>query len=201
MIVIGDIHGCYNTLMALIDKLPHQNLCFVGDLVDRGPDSKKVVDFVMSNEYKCVLGNHEYMMIQEESNPYFQKMWLMNGGQKTTKSFNSDYKYAVDWFKTLPIYIEYNDFVITHSTAFRYWDIRESNPEYFMDMVLWNKDFHGPNNMEPLVNIFGHTPVDAPIYNEEYIMIDGGCGRPSGNSSLFAVDLDEYEFFIQPCIG
>ena len=45
MYIIGDVHGCYNTLMELIAKLPKDaKLCFVGDLIDRGPNSKDVVE-------------------------------------------------------------------------------------------------------------------------------------------------------------
>lgn len=58
MIVIGDVHGEYDMLMRLMDTLPHKNIIFVGDLIDRGPDSSKVVSFVKDNGYKCVVGNH-----------------------------------------------------------------------------------------------------------------------------------------------
>ena len=45
MYIIGDVHGCYNTLMALIAKLPkNAKLCFVGDFIGRGPNSKDVVE-------------------------------------------------------------------------------------------------------------------------------------------------------------
>ena len=47
--IIGDVHGHYNELISLINKLPNKidsKICFVGDLIDRGPDSKKVVDLV-----------------------------------------------------------------------------------------------------------------------------------------------------------
>ncbi|MCT7603919.1 metallophosphoesterase [Aliarcobacter butzleri] len=60
--IIGDVHGCYKSLIALIDKLPNKEkskICFVGDLVDRGMYSYEVVKFVMENNYDCVLGNHE----------------------------------------------------------------------------------------------------------------------------------------------
>ena len=62
MIIIGDVHGCYKTLIALIEKLPKdRNITFVGDLIDRGPGSKDVVEFVRKNNYRCVRGNHEDM--------------------------------------------------------------------------------------------------------------------------------------------
>ena len=62
--IIGDVHGEFDSLRLLTDKLPKDsNLIFVGDLVDRGKKSKEVVEFVKSNNYLCVLGNHEKMMI------------------------------------------------------------------------------------------------------------------------------------------
>lgn len=67
MIIIGDVHGGFDTLRKLVDKLPQdENICFVGDLIDRGPKSVEVVDFVIDNGFDCVLGNHEDLMIQAE---------------------------------------------------------------------------------------------------------------------------------------
>ncbi len=63
--VIGDVHGEYNKLLRLIQKLPaNAQVCFVGDLIDRGRDSAKVVKYVIDNQHKCTLGNHEIMMIK-----------------------------------------------------------------------------------------------------------------------------------------
>ena len=61
--IIGDVHGEFDK-KALKDKLPQNaNLVFVGDLVDRGKKSKEVIEFVKDNNYSCVLGNHEKMMM------------------------------------------------------------------------------------------------------------------------------------------
>jgi len=58
--VIGDIHGCINTLRALCEKIPSDaKIVFTGDLIDRGPNSRAVIDFVRSNNFDCVLGNHD----------------------------------------------------------------------------------------------------------------------------------------------
>jgi len=111
MIVIGDVHGEFNTLMSLLDILPQKDkLCFVGDLIDRGPDSKKVVDFLIDNGHHSVLGNHEEMIIRHH------ELWIANGGIETLKSFyeteeeididsflNSEY---IKWFDNLPLFIE-----------------------------------------------------------------------------------------------
>ena len=61
--VIGDVHGHYKTLLALTEKLPQNaKLIFVGDLIDRGPQSMEVVKFVRESGYLCVMGNHEHIM-------------------------------------------------------------------------------------------------------------------------------------------
>jgi serine/threonine protein phosphatase 1 len=62
--VIGDVHGEYQTLLSLLEKLPKEaKLVFVGDLTDRGSQSKEVVEFVRKNNHLCVMGNHEALMV------------------------------------------------------------------------------------------------------------------------------------------
>ena len=71
--VIGDIHGCYQDMMALLNKIESQDqdaqIIFVGDFIDRGPDVDKVLDWCLENitldgKYKAVRGNHEQMAIE-----------------------------------------------------------------------------------------------------------------------------------------
>jgi serine/threonine protein phosphatase 1 len=58
--VIGDVHGEYQTLLALVERLPQDaKLVFVGDLVDRGSQSKEVIAFIQEQNYQTVMGNHE----------------------------------------------------------------------------------------------------------------------------------------------
>lgn len=63
--IIGDVHGEYDTLAALVEKLPKDaDVVFVGDLIDRGAKSKEVIEFMRKNNYRSVLGNHEQLMIE-----------------------------------------------------------------------------------------------------------------------------------------
>jgi len=63
--IIGDIHGEYQKLLALLKKLPkNANLIFVGDLVDKGLQSKEVIAFIRKNSYLSVKGNHESSVIR-----------------------------------------------------------------------------------------------------------------------------------------
>jgi serine/threonine protein phosphatase 1 len=64
--IISDVHGCYKTLLALIEQFPNKQnskIVFVGDLIDKGINSCDVIEFVKNNNYDCVLGNHDEMMI------------------------------------------------------------------------------------------------------------------------------------------
>ena len=66
MYVIGDVHGCYLTLLSLVDRIGKDTIMYsVGDLVDKGPDTCKVLDFVQTlPNFKMVLGNHEDKFIE-----------------------------------------------------------------------------------------------------------------------------------------
>jgi len=139
MYTVGDIHGCYDTLVALLAKLPDDaKVCFVGDLIDRGPKSMQVVELVKNNpNYYCVKGNHEEMMVDDSDNAlrfmsqwpsgrlynHNSSVWCRNGGKETIQSyselkgegsearneFNFDkFKGHVEWMKTLPIYLEFD---------------------------------------------------------------------------------------------
>lgn len=199
MIVIGDVHGCYKTLMALCEKLPHNRLVFVGDLIDRGKDSKKVVDFVIKNNHYCVMGNHEDMFTE----PSLQPLWLSNGGLQTLKSYGDgsgdfvyDFEIHKEWMEKLPLIIEYKNFIISHSAVFGSWDIDHESNEFIQD-ALWNRNFKDDNKL-PLgkINIFGHTAVEDIVEEDYFMMIDGGCYYKSNNYSkygkLFAFDMDTY---------
>jgi serine/threonine protein phosphatase 1 len=97
--VIGDVHGHYDMLMRLLEKLPPEaEPIFVGDLIDRGPQSAEVVAFVRENGCRCVMGNHESAMVEYgeevarsieagESFVSVEPLWLVNGAAQTLTSY------------------------------------------------------------------------------------------------------------------
>jgi serine/threonine protein phosphatase 1 len=134
--IIGDVHGHYQTLMKLVEKLPENaTLVFVGDLIDRGSQSAEVVKFVREGGHYCVMGNHEYLMERfgssfiasiEQNEPVKQhNMWYTNGGIATLKSYGLImleegkpvltpdvkkrlplFKEDIAWIRKLPLYLE-----------------------------------------------------------------------------------------------
>ena len=63
-IILGDVHGCYDEMRLLLNKCEYNNkkdqLIFVGDLVNKGPKSKQVVEYALKQDALMVLGNHDY---------------------------------------------------------------------------------------------------------------------------------------------
>src|SRR5450759_5853294 len=96
---IADIHGCCKTFQALIEKLQikgSDHLYLLGDYIDRGLDSKGVLDTIMNLGCKVVslMGNHEDMWLRASAkmgDPVLCdaniNVWMENGGQATLKSF------------------------------------------------------------------------------------------------------------------
>lgn len=144
MIVIADVHGCFDTLMELMKQFPEgEEVCFVGDLIDRGPKSKEVVEFVKNGGYHCVLGNHEQLMVEglkEFSMGKYDNMyecWMGNGGDKTAESYaghNKLMRTHIEWFRTLPLlktfeFPDHKDLLVTHAPSVdyidRYFDYQE----------------------------------------------------------------------------
>jgi len=192
-IFVGDIHGSYETLMRLIDKLPKdEKIYFTGDLIDRGPKSKEVVDFIIKNNMKSILGNHEDLMCR------CLHIWLYNGMIPTLKSYGitspnpkdkdtENYKIFLEhqkWMNNLPLYLVIDEVdakgrkvLLTHSSASSAWRIPEEDRDlgtWFKDSLIWERDYN-PKPIEGLYNIFGHTPIEEPLITEHYAAIDTGA--------------------------
>ncbi|MCS6942967.1 MAG: metallophosphoesterase family protein [Geminocystis sp.] len=123
-IVFGDVHGHYRAVCALLDKISPSHsdtLYFLGDLIDRGPEVARVVEFVKENNHYCILGNHEIMLLDslggKTINPIAFQTWLRNGGNATVASYGQKVPPPehIEWFKTLPLYMDLGDFWLVHA--------------------------------------------------------------------------------------
>lgn len=93
-LAIGDVHGCHAALVALLKTLAltsQDTVVFLGDAVDRGPESRQVVDRIISLRNICkvvfIMGNHEEMMRDVISGQGLLNQWLQAGGQPTLDSY------------------------------------------------------------------------------------------------------------------
>ena len=96
-IAIGDIHGCAQALQAVLDAVQptaDDRLVVLGDYVDRGPDSRVVVEQLLRLAAHCqlvtLLGNHEQMMIRSLDSESYRAGWIQFGGQQTLASYGGE---------------------------------------------------------------------------------------------------------------
>jgi serine/threonine protein phosphatase 1 len=114
--VVGDIHGCARALRVLVQEMDLTSDDFVvvlGDAIDRGPDSRKVLDRLLDIDDACelifVLGNHEEMMLDAMRGRNLDE-WLRHGGNATMASYGGS-------FNNIP-----EDHLDLLETAVRYWE-------------------------------------------------------------------------------
>jgi len=116
---ISDVHGCYLTMLALIEKVKAKDseaeFIFTGDFIDRGPKSKDVLGYILprieSGEFKAVKGNHEEIMYNGIYHP-FGSNWDDNGGIATRQSYSEDtdlMKEHANKITDLPLYLIFDD--------------------------------------------------------------------------------------------
>ncbi|NJL82414.1 MAG: serine/threonine protein phosphatase [Chloroflexaceae bacterium] len=123
-IVVGDVHGHYEALMSLLQRISLESddqLYFLGDLIDRGPNSADVVEFIIQNNYPCLRGNHEEMLLASLDGsgqvcPEALQAWLYAGGHATLKSYNNTIPQThFDWFNNLPYYLDLGGVWLVHA--------------------------------------------------------------------------------------
>ena len=203
---IGDIHGSYDRLKTLMDKIPidfsRDTLVFIGDYIDRGPHSVEVVDYLMQlkNRVPGVIflkGNHEDML-DKFINGDDRFTYLLNGGQQTldsylTKPVQSDF-YPIppdhmDFFKSLRLYYETEEFIFVHAGLRPRVPLESQKPQD----LLWIRDkFVSTKYDFGKRVIFGHTPLKKPLVEPNKIGID--TGAVYGNA-LTCVQLPDLVFF------
>ena len=188
--VIGDIHGCAATLRRLIEETlrpsTSDRIYLLGDLIDRGPDSKWVLDFIFELRERglsvgSVRGNHEEMCLLAGDDHYYQELWAANGGLATLESFQADgpgdipHLYRV-FLNSLPHYILLDDFVIVHAGL----NFDTFNPFDDTGAMLWTRSpFVDRQRLGGRRLICGHTPtprsqLEASLGSSK-IQLDNGC--------------------------
>jgi serine/threonine protein phosphatase 1 len=188
--VIGDIHGCAATLRRLVDETlrpaSHDRIYLLGDLIDRGPDSKGVLDYIFELQARGlsvsgVRGNHEEMCLLAGDNHFYLELWTTNGGLATLESFQADgpgdipHRYR-EFLDSLPLCILLDDFVVVHA------GLNFDLPNPFDDTVamLWTRaPFVDRQRIGGRRLICGHTPVPRSCLeaslDSSKIMLDNGC--------------------------
>jgi len=215
---ISDIHGCANTFRHLVNEViqlkPTDELFLLGDYIDRGPDSKGVIDFIQELQksgiqVRTLSGNHEAMMLDALEDPEYFNHWMLNGGKQTLASFGVKSIREIPqsywlFLRQLEYYIELEDYLLVHAG----FNFEAEDPFTDTHSMLWIRNF--PVVKEFLGNrkiVHGHTPtpvqkIAQSVKNKaQVINIDGGCvytSRMSGLGYLTALNLDTFEFHSVP---
>lgn len=180
--VIGDIHGCINTLKKLYGKIKNRNVYTVGDIVDRGAGVKSTLNFCIENKIKSVRGNHEHWMIQalmNKDNPYYLKKWIQYGGDTTVRSYlkldsSMTVKNLYDaansaghlkYISEFPLKYEIDNVIISHAGLIKDGDEKS---------IFFN--YERPLKIDGKLQVFGHRPFQqSQIIKGWYANLDSGC--------------------------
>ena len=203
---VGDIHGRFDMLSELMDKVNidfvTDALVFLGDYIDRGPDSFKVVDYLVNLKKRhpdivFLKGNHEEMLDRYLSGKD-RLTFLYNGGQQTLDSYMrrplkpdtplipTDH---LNFFQSLQLYHETEGYIFVHAGLKKKVPLRKQQP----DDLLWiRKKFIDTNYDFGKPVIFGHTPLPEPLLQRNKIGID--TGAVYGNK-LTCVQLPDMVFY------
>ena len=219
---VGDIHGERELLEELLATLPLRDddrLVFVGDYVDRGPDSRGVVDTLLrvQNERPCVflLGNHESMFLDFlgwQRQEYFGgDAFLVNGGDRTLASYGffdcedpdvKSFRLPVEheqFFRRLKMYHREGDYLFVHAGIGRDL-LDEVDIDYALrrarsEDLLWDRTSVDLPHKLGVTIIYGHTPaLDFSLRRNEPFSIGIDTGAVYGGN-LTAIRLPDETIF------
>lgn len=198
---IGDIHGCATELEILLEIIPldsESTVVFIGDFIDRGAYSKKVVDVVLelkrTTNVVTLMGNHEQMLISFLDDPEsaLAGMFIYNGGGATLASYSDkpgSYtipKDHADFFRSLELCRQLDDYIFVHA-GLPELDISKIDFEKCTMEMLWTRGPFLKSTFDWKAKVIhGHTPVGDVEVLPNRINLDTGCAY---NGKLSAIGL------------
>jgi bis(5'-nucleosyl)-tetraphosphatase (symmetrical) len=152
---VGDVQGCAPSLKALVKKLPKKsNLIFLGDLVNRGPDSlgalRQLKSLQESGRAECILGNHDLHLL------------AIDAGLRNTKGLDTvdailkapDRKELINWMRNRPMALSNGKALTVHAGVLPQWDLQQTiECAQEVEKALRSKSYK-----EFLANMYGNTP-------------------------------------------
>ena len=213
---IGDVHGCHDLLEELVSKIQADHserapkptvLVFLGDIIDRGPDSRGTIEFALNlgkADAPCefLMGNHESMMLQVlfGEDTKLVKSWLRYGGEECLKSYGVDTaelwnqdslsikemmkniipESHIQFLQSFKSYYEFGDYLLVHAGI----DPKKALSEQKDKDYLWSREpfLSWSGQLEKKI-VHGHTICEEPEFCPHRIGIDSGAyltGRLSG---------------------
>lgn len=205
--IIGDIHGCCEALRELLAAVEDRadSFVFLGDYIDRGPDSKGVVDCILEFRRQhpqtiTLMGNHEQILL-DYLNGYDDAVFLSTGGQETLASYGISPEHSpdqvelllpaahLDFFRNLPLFWEDPHGIYVHAGLAPGLHLSRQTAA----CCLWIRDefIRSRSRFDNKIVVFGHTVFKKPLVQRNKIGIDTGAVY---GGKLTALLLPEREF-------
>jgi len=198
-IVVGDIHGCYDELMELLEKIgvgDDDRVFAVGDLITKGPKNKEVLELFMTDaRFHAVIGNHDLALRRKWNG---EDIELKSAQKETHKELRAEKEAYATFFNHMPFTIDLDTHLVVHAGL-------RPNVELYSqttgDMTLlrtlgadreseegtpWYHVYHG----EKIV-LFGHWPAPEPRRGRKAIGLDTGCVY-GYNLTAYIIESDEF---------
>lgn len=181
-VVVGDIHGCYDELVALLELINLQvedQVIAVGDLIVKGNKNKEVLDlFSTDKRFSSVLGNHDRALLR-----YWRGEGELKKAQaKTATELESNAKDYCEYLESLPLIIELDDYVIVHAGLRPGIPLKKQSIEDLTELRTLGDDRTSRKGVpwyefydSRRVVLFGHWPTAEPTLVPQAIGLDTGC--------------------------
>jgi hypothetical protein len=198
-IVVGDIHGCYDELMELLEKVnfgEQDHLVSVGDLITKGPKSREVLELFMTDaRFSTVIGNHDLALRRRWNG---ENIELKPAQKETHKELKGEKEAYVTFFNRVPFWIDLETHLVVHAglrpnvelhsqTTGDMTSIRTLGADRESEEgTPWYHVYHG----EKIV-LFGHWPAPEPRRGRKAIGLDTGCVY-GYNLTAYIIETDEF---------
>jgi len=182
-IVVGDIHGCYDELTDLLDKVKLKKtdrVISVGDLITKGPKSREVLELFMTDDrFSTVIGNHDLMLRRHW---YGEDVELKAAQKEAHKELKGEKDAYMQFLSSLPFTIDLDTHLVVHAglrpnvelhsqTTGDLTRLRTLGPDRESDEgTPWYYVYNGEKTV-----LFGHWPAKEPRRGPKAIGLDTGC--------------------------
>jgi hypothetical protein len=182
-IVVGDLHGCYDELLDLLDKISfgsEDRLICVGDLITKGPKNREVLDRFMSDpQFAAVIGNHDLALRRRWNGEKFK---LKPSQKPTHKELKKDKERYVPFLNQLPFTIDLGTHLVVHAGLRPGLELYSQTTEDMTELRSLGEDrasrkgppWYDVYDGEKIV-LFGHWPAAEPRRGKKAIGLDTGC--------------------------
>lgn len=208
-LIIGDIHGCFYELQALLDKAglsDGDEVIGIGDVVDRGPETPQVVDFFRTTpNTMAIMGNHERKHVR--ASRHVVKLSISQ--QISQIQIGPAYQKALEWMSSLPLYIELEQAILVHGYFEPGIPLDKQNPSVVCGMMggekilreRYDRPWHElyDEKKPVIVGHYNYTRTDQPfVYRDRIFGLDTDCVT---GKALTGILLPSFQFVSVPSRG